>query len=229
MNMKRNRMRPHGGGGGRGFNPPRFQGQGGGRQFHNNSVGNNPENDRRIRANALKMIEKYQNMAKDALMNGDVVMAENYHQHADHFQRVLNAHAPRFPEQNEIPEQQQSHQPQPSFPQDPSPAPDEPPHQPGRFPPDDFYPEPSPRHAHTPTPRQAPAPRAPQPTEAVEALRDVPFLSGASLAPRIAAPEEEVLVSTTPSEVSSSEGGIVRRRRTRIPRRPTENNTTPED
>jgi hypothetical protein len=37
------------------------------------------------------------------------------------------------------------------------------------------------------------------------------------------------LVSKTPLEVSSGEGGIVRRRRTRIPRRPTENNTTPED
>lgn len=226
MNMKRNRMRPHGGGGGRGFNPPRFQGQGGGRPFHNNAGGgNNPENDRRIRANALKMIEKYQNMAKDALVNGDVVMAENYHQHADHFQRVLNAHAPRFPEQAEAPEQHPT-QPQPSFSQEPPVAVDEPPHQPGRFPPDDFYPEPSPKHHHTPRP--ASAHRIPPPQEDVEALRDVPFLSGASLAPRVSAPEEDIAAPDAPPKASSTEGGIVRRRRTRIPRRPTESSDNPE-
>lgn len=101
MNMKRHRMRGHGGhgnGNGTGGGNNRY---GGGQRFNqprNNFGGNNLENDRRIRANALKMIEKYQNMAKDAQMNGDIILAENYFQYADHYQRVSNAHAPRFPE-----------------------------------------------------------------------------------------------------------------------------------
>ncbi|MCE2965310.1 MAG: DUF4167 domain-containing protein, partial [Alphaproteobacteria bacterium] len=99
MNMKRHRMRGHGGhGNGNGTGGNNRYG-GGGQRFNqprNNFGGNNLENDRRIRANAIKMIEKYQNMAKDAQMNGDIILAENYFQYADHYQRVSNAHAPRF-------------------------------------------------------------------------------------------------------------------------------------
>ena len=40
--------------------------------------------------NAPKLIEKYNDMAREALSNGDKILSENYLQHADHFTRVLN-------------------------------------------------------------------------------------------------------------------------------------------
>ena len=39
--------------------------------------------------NAPKLIEKYNDMAREALSNGDKILSENYLQHADHFTRVL--------------------------------------------------------------------------------------------------------------------------------------------
>ena len=39
--------------------------------------------------NAPKLIEKYSNLAKEALSNGDKILSENYFQHAEHFIRVL--------------------------------------------------------------------------------------------------------------------------------------------
>ena len=40
--------------------------------------------------NASKLIEKYNNLAREALSSGDKILSENYFQHADHFTRVLN-------------------------------------------------------------------------------------------------------------------------------------------
>ena len=40
--------------------------------------------------NAAKLIEKYNDLAREALSNGDKILSENYMQHADHFTRVLN-------------------------------------------------------------------------------------------------------------------------------------------
>ena len=40
--------------------------------------------------NASKLIEKYNNLAREALSIGDKIMSENYFQHADHFTRILN-------------------------------------------------------------------------------------------------------------------------------------------
>jgi hypothetical protein len=40
--------------------------------------------------NASKLIEKYTEMAREALANEDRVLSENYFQHADHFTRVQN-------------------------------------------------------------------------------------------------------------------------------------------
>ena len=40
--------------------------------------------------NAPKLIEKYNEMAREALANEDRVLSENYFQHADHFMRVQN-------------------------------------------------------------------------------------------------------------------------------------------
>ena len=40
--------------------------------------------------NAPKLIEKYNNLAREALSTGDKILSENYFQHADHFTRVLS-------------------------------------------------------------------------------------------------------------------------------------------
>ena len=40
--------------------------------------------------NAPKLIEKYNNLAREALSSGDKILSENYFQHADHFTRVLS-------------------------------------------------------------------------------------------------------------------------------------------
>ena len=41
--------------------------------------------------NASKLLEKYNNLAREALSNGDKILSENYFQHADHFVRVINS------------------------------------------------------------------------------------------------------------------------------------------
>ena len=40
--------------------------------------------------NASKLIEKYNDLARDAITSGDKILSENYFQHADHFTRILN-------------------------------------------------------------------------------------------------------------------------------------------
>jgi len=40
--------------------------------------------------NASKLIEKYNDLAREASSNGDKILSENYMQHADHFTRILN-------------------------------------------------------------------------------------------------------------------------------------------
>tara|TARA_B100001287_G_C22262405_1_gene335518 strand:- start:29 stop:412 length:384 start_codon:yes stop_codon:yes gene_type:complete len=40
--------------------------------------------------NASKLIEKYSNLAREALSSGDKILSENYFQHADHFTRILS-------------------------------------------------------------------------------------------------------------------------------------------
>mgnify|MGYP001334602115 CR=1 FL=1 len=40
--------------------------------------------------NAAKLIDKYNNLAREALSSGDKILSENYLQHADHFSRILS-------------------------------------------------------------------------------------------------------------------------------------------
>ena len=40
--------------------------------------------------NASKLVEKYNDLAREALSKGDKILSENYFQHADHFTRVLS-------------------------------------------------------------------------------------------------------------------------------------------
>ena len=47
------------------------------------------KNHGRNNHNASKLIEKYSNLAREALSSGDKILSENYFQHAEHFIRVL--------------------------------------------------------------------------------------------------------------------------------------------
>ena len=66
----------------------------GDRSKFNNNFSNNENFQRKIPGrnnhNAPKLIEKYNNLAREALSGGDKILSENYFQHADHFTRILN-------------------------------------------------------------------------------------------------------------------------------------------
>ena len=66
----------------------------GDRNKYNNNFSNNDNFQRKISGrnnhNASKLIEKYNNLAREALSTGDKILSENYFQHADHFTRVLS-------------------------------------------------------------------------------------------------------------------------------------------
>ena len=51
--------------------------------FKHRSVGRNNQN-------AAKLIDKYNNLAREALSSGDKILSENYLQHADHYSRILS-------------------------------------------------------------------------------------------------------------------------------------------
>ena len=55
----------------------------------NNNLDFKRKNPGRNNQNASKLIEKYNDLAKEAISNGDKILSENYLQHADHFARVL--------------------------------------------------------------------------------------------------------------------------------------------
>tara|TARA_B110000438_G_C15423273_1_gene482859 strand:- start:30 stop:434 length:405 start_codon:yes stop_codon:yes gene_type:complete len=46
--------------------------------------------------NASRLIEKYSNLAREALSSGDKILSENYFQHAEHFVRVLEEKNAQF-------------------------------------------------------------------------------------------------------------------------------------
>ena len=70
-----------------------FKSSGERNKFNNNN--SNTENFQRKAPgrnnhNASKLIDKYNNLAREALSVGDKILSENYFQHADHFTRILN-------------------------------------------------------------------------------------------------------------------------------------------
>ena len=83
-NIKRNNFRRNGRSD-RGFK------SNGERKFSSN-FSNNDNFQRKIPGrnnhNASKLIEKYNNLAREALSGGDKILSESYFQHADHFTRV---------------------------------------------------------------------------------------------------------------------------------------------
>ena len=69
---------------------------------NNNNHGRKPQNpltrnyessgpDVKIRGTAAQVAEKYMALARDAASSGDIVMAENYLQHAEHYNRIIMA------------------------------------------------------------------------------------------------------------------------------------------
>ncbi len=58
--------------------------------FNNNSEFKR-KNPGRNNQNAAKLIEKYNDLAREALSAGDKILSENYLQHSDHFARVLSS------------------------------------------------------------------------------------------------------------------------------------------
>ena len=52
--------------------------------------------DVKVRGTAQTIVEKYQQLARDAQASGDPVAAENYLQHAEHYFRIIAAAQAQF-------------------------------------------------------------------------------------------------------------------------------------
>ena len=70
--------------------------RGRGRRQGNSSNRNYESNgpDLKVRGNAQSIYEKYQSLAQDALSSGELITAENYLQHAEHYYRIVQANQP---------------------------------------------------------------------------------------------------------------------------------------
>ncbi len=68
---------------------PHRKQHGGGSPRGNNFDSNGPEG--RIRGNAHQVYESYLALARDAVTSGDRIAAETYHQHAEHYFRIVNS------------------------------------------------------------------------------------------------------------------------------------------
>lgn len=58
--------------------------------------------DIKVRGSAQTIMEKYQQVARDAMSSGDRVLAENYLQHAEHYLRLVKAIQPNFQTRSEF-------------------------------------------------------------------------------------------------------------------------------
>ena len=69
-----------------------FRRNGNGHKQPNGDFGNGTSFKRRHpgknNQNAAKLVEKYNDLAREALSNGDKILSESYLQHADHFLRI---------------------------------------------------------------------------------------------------------------------------------------------
>ncbi len=72
----------------RNFRKRSLNGHKGQSEFNSNSQFRH-KNPGRNNQNAAKLVEKYNNLAREALSVGDKILSENYLQHADHFSRIL--------------------------------------------------------------------------------------------------------------------------------------------
>ena len=82
-NNRRDRFKPNGGRSfRRGGNGHKSNGEFGNGSFKRRHPGKNNQN-------AAKLVEKYNDLAREALSNGDKILSENYLQHSEHFSRIL--------------------------------------------------------------------------------------------------------------------------------------------
>ena len=83
-NNRRGRFKPNGDRGfRRNINGHKQNGDfGNGSSFKRRHPGKNNQN-------AAKLVEKYNDLAREALLNGDKILSENYLQHSEHFSRIL--------------------------------------------------------------------------------------------------------------------------------------------
>jgi len=86
-NYRRNRFKSNGD---RNFRKRNGNGHRNNGEF-NNSLDFKRKNPGRNNQNASKLIDKYNDLAREALSNGDKILSENYLQHADHFARILQS------------------------------------------------------------------------------------------------------------------------------------------
>ena len=97
QNNKRSRNRGHNGDGQSSHNHNSGSQR---RPAHNrNQIYDSNGPDVRIRGTAHQVCEKYLALAKDASSIGDIVLAESYLQHAEHYQRIINTWAEEFQSQ----------------------------------------------------------------------------------------------------------------------------------
>lgn len=64
--------------------------------YNRNQIFDSNGPDVRIRGTAYQVCEKYLALAKDASSSGDLVLAESYLQHAEHYQRIINTWTEEF-------------------------------------------------------------------------------------------------------------------------------------
>ena len=86
-NFRRNRFKSNGD---RNFRKRNGNGHRNNGEFNNN-LDFKRKNPGRNNQNASKLIDKYNDLAREALSNGDKILSENYLQHADHFARILQS------------------------------------------------------------------------------------------------------------------------------------------
>ena len=86
-NYRRNRFKSNG--------DKNFRKRNGNGHKANGEYNNNSEFKRRNpgknNQNAGKLVDKYNDLAREALSSGDKILSENYLQHADHFSRILSS------------------------------------------------------------------------------------------------------------------------------------------
>ena len=87
INYKRNRFKSNGD---RNFRKRNGNGHKINGEFNNN-IDFKRKNPGKNNQNAGRLIEKYNDLAREALSNGDKILSEDYLQHADHFARILNS------------------------------------------------------------------------------------------------------------------------------------------
>lgn len=90
----------------------RAQGKRGGGQPGRSPVNGNRA-EPKLKGNPKQLLDKYKSLARDAIQSGDRILAENYFQHADHYQRLVNERTQRRPEHQPRPQPQQQ-QPNPA-------------------------------------------------------------------------------------------------------------------